>query len=126
MLALFQNGYSSTVIIANKASGLTSIDKNVKNAFLGKAKNWPNGVSIEACLEEADAAEMTTFYSSVLKKSPAAFRAYWNRLLFSGKAPPPKEFSDRRELIAFVDRTKGAVCFTTSAEGITDKITILK
>ncbi len=126
MVSLSQGAFAATIIIANKATGLTTIDKQVKRAFLGKVKQWGNGVAVNACLEEAGDDAMADFYKSALGKSPSAYQAYWNRLLFSGKAAPPQTFSDRRELISFVVNNKGAICFTTSADSLPDNIVVLE
>jgi hypothetical protein len=117
--------YSTVYIVTNQASGVTMMDKQVKRAFLGKIKQWKNGVSVDVCLEEANEEERNKFYSSVLGKTPSAYKAYWNRLLFSGKAAPPKTFGSQQELMSFVASKKGAICFTTSTESVPDNVTVL-
>lgn len=79
----------------NSASSMTA--EQVSDAFLGKS----------AALTPVDQAEgsgtRTEFYQKVVGKDSAQVKAIWTRLVFTGKAIPPKEVgssADVKKLVA--------------------------
>jgi hypothetical protein len=57
-----------------------------------------------------------TFMPQVVGKTWDQFNNYWRRLLFSGKGSAPTTFRDPAELLAFVERTPGAVGYVPDSD----------
>ncbi len=109
------NSYAGSQVIANIGTGLSAIDQQtLKKAFLGKIPQWPNGTTLTSCIDESDTAALNVFTRKHLGKSPSAFDAYWSRMLFSGKAIPPKPFESKTSILSYVSNTAGAICFISS------------
>jgi ABC-type phosphate transport system substrate-binding protein len=74
------------VVVVNPASTLTK--EQVPDVFLGK-----NTSSTPVDLPESSPVR-AAFYSKATGKEAAQVKAAWARLVFSGKAQPPKELPD--------------------------------
>jgi hypothetical protein len=42
-----------------------------------------------------------------IKKTPAQFKAWWNRMLFTGKGVAPKSFTTDDALLDFISKNNG-------------------
>lgn len=65
------------------------------------------------------------FHDNVLKKSPSQMKAFWSKLVFTGKGTPPKEFKTDEEVLAFVASTPGAIGYVDDSK-VTDSVRVLK
>lgn len=79
----------------NATSELSKIQ--VKRIFLFKT-NKLNTIHIKV-YEIKSTSYKKEFYKNVLGKSVKQLRAYWARLIFTGKAKPPKQLRDIEALI---------------------------
>jgi len=80
------------VMVVGAKSTATSVNKEQAAAlFLGKSSQLP-GAGTPVLVDQSEASELRkTFYNKVADKTPAQVKAIWARLVFSGKASPPKE-----------------------------------
>lgn len=77
---------------ASAAAALTA--EQAAGLFLGKSDQLP-GVGVALLLDQSESAAVRElFYTKVTGKSPAQVKAVWSRLVFSGKATPPKEIAN--------------------------------
>jgi len=109
------------VLIAHKAvaeNHLTKVD--VKAIFLGNKTRWENGSSIKSVTLE-DGSAHKTFLHDVIKKTPAQFTSYWNKMVFTGKSLAPKSFIDAELLVKYVASQKGAIGYVP-AENTDDTV----
>lgn len=82
------------VTSANSMLGVLSREQ-VVNVFLGKSR-MVGGLAVKALDINASALQ-TEFYSFVIGMSEDQYRAYWSRLVFTGKAFPPAEVANIKE-----------------------------
>ncbi len=90
----------------------------MKAIFLGKKTKWANkGKVVPSTLKKG--AVNKSFLKKYVKKSPAQFKTYWKKQVFTGKGKAPKSFKTEKALIAYVAKTKGAVGYVSkkAAEG---------
>jgi ABC-type phosphate transport system substrate-binding protein len=88
--------------------------EQVSNLFLKKVTRWPGGqpvVPVEVGAERV----REPFSDAVHRKSLGAVKAYWNKLVFTGREVPPVEKSSDDEVIAFVRQNPGAVGVVSAA-----------
>lgn len=79
-------------VIVSAQNGNGSLDQNtIARVFLGKTKNFPDGSQAVPVDQNSGAASREAFNSTVLGKSSSQLKAYWSRLIFTGKGTPPKE-----------------------------------
>lgn len=91
----------------NPAASMTA--EQVSNIFLGKSNTLPSGGTAAAVDQAEGAAIREQFYTKVTGKQSAQVKAAWSRLVFSGKATPPKELANSAEVKKFVAANPDAI-----------------
>jgi ABC-type phosphate transport system substrate-binding protein len=82
-------------VIVSASNGNANLDQDtIARVFLGKSKNFPDGSQAVPVDQNAGTASREAFNSTVLGKSSSQLKAYWSRLIFTGKGTPPKESGD--------------------------------
>jgi ABC-type phosphate transport system substrate-binding protein len=84
------------------------------DAFLKKVTRWPSGETIRPLDQRPDTAVRRSFSRGILKRTVAAVRSYWQQRIFSGRDVPPPELDSDASVIAYVERTPGAVGYVSS------------
>jgi len=90
------------VVVSPKSPLATMTADQVSGIFLGKVNTLPSGLP-----DSLPAREI--FYTKVTGKSTAQVKAAWSRLVFSGKATPPKELGSSAEVKKFVAANPDAI-----------------
>ncbi|MBH9551675.1 phosphate ABC transporter substrate-binding protein [Inhella gelatinilytica] len=62
--------------------------------FMGTAKSFPNGEKAVPIDHKAGTEGYATFYQKLNGKTEAQMKAYWSRIMFTGKGQPPQEAGD--------------------------------
>jgi ABC-type phosphate transport system substrate-binding protein len=100
---------AETVVIVNKDNPATRMfSEQASQFFLGKSAMFTPIDQAEGSKIRAD------FYQKIADKDPAQVKAIWSKLVFTGKATPPKEFKSNAEV-------KKAVADDPKAIGYIDK-----
>lgn len=89
------------VVSAKSAVGPLTADQ-ASQIFLGKAASFPGGGQAVP-IDQADGASRSEFYTKVTGKDSAQVKAYWSKIIFTGKGQPPKEVpgdADVKKLVA--------------------------
>lgn len=82
-------------VIVSASNGNANLDQDtIARVFLGKSKNFPDGSQAVPVDQNSGTASREAFNSTVLGKSSSQLKAYWSRLIFTGKGTPPKESGD--------------------------------
>ena len=104
------NAFAQVVVVVNPKSPLASMtSEQVSAIFLGKSNTLPTGTTATAADQPDTSSIREVFYTKVPGKSPAQVKAAWSRLVFSGKATPPKELSSSEEVKKFVAANPDAI-----------------
>ena len=101
------NALAVTVIV-HPSNGDALDQAAISRIFLGKAKSFPSGGAAVPITQEAAADE---FNEKVLNKSASQLKAYWSKLVFTGKGTPPKEVSTDAEMIALIASNPNMIGF---------------
>jgi ABC-type phosphate transport system substrate-binding protein len=75
--------------------------EDIKRLFLGKASSIA-GDEATPIDQKSGGAEWVQFYDLVVKKNASQLRAYWSRLVFTGKGKPPKVLDGDAEVVKAV------------------------
>lgn len=100
---LFSVSAFADVAIIVHPSNNSAIDADaVGRIFLGRDKSFADGQqAIPVSLPETEAAT-TEFNDKILNRSSSQLKAYWSKLVFTGKGSPPKEMSNEAEMIKLI------------------------
>jgi len=109
------NANAEITVIVNQANSATLSKDDVSRIFLGKLKSFSNGDTVMPVNVSNSVATRALFNKSVLNKSSRQVKAYWSKLVFSGKGTPPKEFGSDAKVKAFVAATPNAIGYIDSA-----------
>ena len=122
--------FTSFVSIAEVAiivhpSNNNSLDENsIKRIFLGKNKKFDNGNKIIPMNQNQGANARTEFGKKVLSKSDSQLKAYWSKLIFTGKGTPPDEKSNDAEILKFIANTPDAIGYI-DASAVDDSVKVV-
>ena len=89
------NAHAEAVVVVSSKSSASALTKDqASEIFLGKLPTLP-GAGQAVLVDQAEgSAVRNEFYSKVTGKSQPQMKAYWAKLICSGKGQPPKEASD--------------------------------
>ncbi|MBO1256115.1 phosphate ABC transporter substrate-binding protein [Alteromonas sp. 5E99-2] len=124
LLSIASFAQADIAVIVAKDSGLTASGDQIPRIFLGKLKNFDSGEVATPIYAQDENPSHKEFNSKVLKKSAGQLKAYWSKLLFSGKGAPPKEFASDADIINAVVANKGTIGYI-SAASVTDGVTVI-
>lgn len=114
-LVVAGQAFADVAVVANKGISIDSITAKVaKKVWLGKTKSL-SGTSVKLADLPRGNASRDHFYSTIVKKNEKKLKAYWGKIVFSGKGTPPKVLSSDAEVINWVASTPGAVGYVDSA-----------
>lgn len=88
-------GSVDLVVIVSAKNPLAVLNVDQAAAiFLGQSVRFPGGTEalpLDQCLGSSARDE---FYARVTSKTPALMKAYWSKMLFTGRGQPPAELAD--------------------------------
>ena len=102
--------FAQVAVVVNTKSPLASMTADQVSAiFLGKSATLPSGGTALPTDLPDSAGTRELFYTKVTAKSTAQVKAAWSRLVFSGKATPPKELASSADVKKFVAANPDAI-----------------
>jgi hypothetical protein len=100
------------VIIHPRNPAVSAERTFVADAFLKKTTRWRHGEPIRP-VDLRDSTPRRKFSETVLTRSVAAVRSYWQQQIFSGRGIPPPELDGDEAVIKFVMRNPGAIGYVS-------------
>ncbi len=102
-----------TVVCAQNP--VTALSRSeVSNIFLGKTSRFPDGTAAVPIDQPEGSEVRAEFYRSVSNRQPADIKAYWSKMIFTGRGQPPavagndeqakKILASRPDAIGYIDR----------------------
>jgi ABC-type phosphate transport system substrate-binding protein len=89
--------------------------EQVAAIFLGQNGRFPGGAEAIALDLPLGSALRNDFYNTVAARTPALMKAYWTKMVFTGRGQPPRELSgsvavrklvaDNPAMIAYIDKS---------------------
>jgi hypothetical protein len=113
---LFSIHVNAAQVVVVNPSNSTTVNKNdISRIFLGKLKAFPGGASVVAVNQKSGSTGKVEFDQKVVGKSASQIKAYWSKLMFSGKGKPPKELSNDNEIKSFIAGEPNAIGYIDEA-----------
>ncbi|MBL4867190.1 MAG: phosphate ABC transporter substrate-binding protein [Pseudomonadales bacterium] len=123
-LLLASNCYGDIAVIVSHDSPLNSATpQEISALFLAKT-NRLTGIYLKP-IDMLNGDELRDiFYRVVTKKSPMQMKAYWSRLIFTGKGIPPTNVESAEDVIDIVAEEPSHIGYVNANE-IIDRVKVL-
>ena len=109
------SAWAEIVVIANAANPEASVSVGeAKKIFLGKRTSFPGGAWAAPVDQVEASTTRDTFYKKAAGKDAAQMKAYWSKMIFSGKATPPEAVADDAAVKAWVAGNKDGIGYVDS------------
>ena len=116
---------ADVAVVVNKANPSASLTANVvADIFLNKASSFPAGGSASPVDLKEGEATRDEFYDKVSGKSAAQMKAYWSRLIFTGKGKPPASVGSAAEVLQKVASDPSAIGYV-DAGSVNDSVKVV-
>lgn len=104
----------AVIVSAKNANyGLDKID--IEQIFLGKKSVFPDGAKAIPVDQNEDSAVRDAFNDKVLGKTGSQLKAYWSRLIFTGKGTPPKEAGTDADVVKLVAENPNTIGYVKAS-----------
>lgn len=108
--------YADVAVIGNKSITADSFTaRQISNLWLGKSKFIPGGGKLIVVDQVPGTPVHNDFYKNVVKKNGSQLKAYWAKVVFSGKRAPPMVLMNDADVIEWVASTPGGLGYIDSA-----------
>jgi ABC-type phosphate transport system substrate-binding protein len=108
-------GAAELVVVVSAKSPVAALrPEQVAEIFLAQTGRFPGGEQVVALDLPVGSALRDEFYNKVAAKSPAMMKAYWTKMVFTGRGQPPRELAnsaavrkmvaDNPAMIGYIDR----------------------
>lgn len=101
------------VIHPDNPTTVMSRDK-VADLFLKRTRKWPDGTAVKPVDLPYKSPVRGTFCETVLGRSVAQVRSYWQQRIFSGRGLPPPEEATDAAVLTFVRAERGGVGYVSA------------
>ncbi len=124
-IALFASVAQAEVAVVVHPSNAASLDQaSLSRIFLGKMKSFPGGGQAVPLNQSEGNAATAEFNNKVLKKSASQLKAYWSKLVFTGKGTPPKALASDSEVINLVSSNPNVIGYV-DASAVTGAVKVV-
>jgi len=90
---------ADVVAVVSAKSSVTALSMSqLADIFLGKSNRFPDGAQAVPIDQAEGSAARDEFYERVAGKSAAQIKAYWSRIIFTGRGQPPPTVSSTIEM----------------------------
>lgn len=112
-----QNDTIELVIVVNAKSAITRLNKkDVVDIYMGRFNTFPDGSSAAPIDSPDGSDEKKLFYQRLVGKDERKIKAYWSRLLFSGRAQPPIKAESETTVLELIRQTQGAIAYIPTSD----------
>jgi ABC-type phosphate transport system substrate-binding protein len=95
----FSAASADVVAVVSAASPITALSKTqVVDIFLGKRTRFPDGTSAVPIDQAEGSSVREDFYSKFAAMSAAQLKAFWSKIIFTGRGQPPSNVVGGTEL----------------------------
>ena len=111
LLGLTSNiAMADVVVVVSAKSPVVALSKaQVEDIFLGKTIRFPSGAEAVVIDQAEGSAVRNEFYDKVFGKSAAQIKAYWSKIIFTGRGQPPPSVSNTIEMLKRISANPAAI-----------------
>lgn len=108
---------AEVVPVVSARSSVTALTRNeIADIFLGRRARFPDGATALPIDQGEGSQARAEFYRRYADMTPAQLKAFWSKIIFTGRGEPPQAVSSARQLrhllavhqdaIAYLDRSQ--------------------
>ncbi len=107
---------AQVVVVAGARSPVESLSREqAEQLYLGRLRHLADGTAV-TLVDLPPGPTRDLFYQALTGRNPAQTRAYWSRMVFTGRALPPKEARGIEEAISWIDANPSFVGYLPESE----------
>ena len=116
--ALTGAGASADVVavVSAKSAIKALTPEQVADIFLGRVSRFPNGLLAVPIDLRDGSPERDEFYAKVTGKTPAQVKAYWSKIIFTGRGQPPRAVLTDLDVKKIVSLNTAAIGYIDAAQ----------
>lgn len=123
--AITQQAHAELAIIAHPNNSMMGISKDeLERIYLGKSRSFSNGRSVKAVDQTVGSRARDKFNKEVLQMTEAKRKAYWSRLVFTGKGKPPASLDDDAAVLEWIASHPDGLGYITGSK-ISKRVKVL-
>jgi ABC-type phosphate transport system substrate-binding protein len=103
------NAMAEVVVVVHPSNTAALNAEEISKIYLGRSKSFPDGKAAIPLAQADGSGATTTFNEKVLNKTGSQIKAYWSKLVFTGKGTPPKELGTDQEVIELVSQNPSVI-----------------
>jgi ABC-type phosphate transport system substrate-binding protein len=107
---------AEVVVVVSANSPIAKLSPNeVADVFLGKLTRLPGGTAVQPLDQVEGSATRAAFYQQFTGKSPAQVKAFWSKVIFTGRGRPPRALANDAEVVRAVRENPNAIGYVERA-----------
>ena len=114
-LTLSFMAFANVAVIVHPSNAATLSQDDINKIFTGRSKTFADGKTAEPLNLVESVPVKAEFDQKALGRSSSQVKAYWSKLVFTGKGTPPKELSSEQEVLDAVAKNPAAIGYVSSA-----------
>lgn len=121
LLILCSSANGEIVVIGHPDNAATLDKETLQRLFTGRSNNLINGNAAVPLNLSDQQSLRSQFDEKALGRSSSQVKAFWSKLVFTGKGTPPKEVNSESEMINLISSTPnliGYISATTDTTGV--------
>lgn len=111
-------------VIVHPSNGSALDSSSISKIYLAKLKSFPGGGEAVPVNQAEGSSTRTAFDEKVLGKSPSQLKAYWSKLVFTGKGSPPRDVADDAAVKALISSNPNMVGYI-DAGSVDDSVKVV-
>jgi len=101
---------ADVVAVISAKNPVTALSRNqVVDIFLGKSSRFPDGSQAVPIDQAEGSAARDELYTNFAGKSPAQVKAYWSKIIFTGRGQPPRQVPNGVEMLKVIADSPGTI-----------------
>lgn len=111
LLSILATGaWAEVVVVVAVESPVERLSKGtLQDVYLGKRSRLANGEPIVPLDQREGTPAHGEFYQTYLGQSPAQIKAYWSKLIFTGRGQPPQSVANDQALAESISLNPDAI-----------------
>jgi len=101
---------ADVVAVVSAKNSVTALNKSqLADIFLGKTNRFPDGTQAAPIDQAEGSAARDEFYNRIVGKTAAQIKAYWSKIIFTGRGQPPPTVSSAAEMKKRISENPAAI-----------------